>query len=92
MSAAIAMVLTGPEPIAAHHVLNGFDCERPALDGWLITRALRNEREFGSRTYVVREEGAVAACYSLSTGAVERRVAPGRPDVTRFSRETEPPQ
>ena len=72
------MALTGPEPLAAHHVLTGFDCGRPALDGWLISHALRNEREGGSRTYVVCEEGAVAAYYSLSTGSVERKVAPGR--------------
>ena len=72
------MALTGPEPISADHVLSGFDSGRPALDGWLISRATRNEREGGSRTYVVCQDGVVAAYYSLSTGSVARKDAPGR--------------
>ncbi len=71
------MALTKPESITADHVLSGFDCGRLALDSWLISHALRNEREGGSRTYVVCDEGVVAAYYSLATGSVERKAAPG---------------
>ena len=72
------MALTGPEPLAADHVLDGFDSGQPTLDTWLISRALRNEREGGSRTYVVCDHGVVVAYYCLSTGSVARKDSPGR--------------
>ena len=72
------MELTGPEPITADHVLGGFDSGRPALDSWLVSRALRNERDGGSRTYVVADGGVVAGYYCLSAGSVTHGVAPGR--------------
>ena len=71
------MELTGPEPITADHVLGGFDSGRPALDSWLVSRALRNERDGGSRTYVVADGGVVAGYYCLSAGPVTHGVAPG---------------
>lgn len=67
-----------PEPITADHVLAEFDCGRPVLDGWLVSRALRNEQEGGSRTYVVSEDGKVIGYYCLAAGSVLRRAAPGR--------------
>ena len=67
-----------PEPITADHVLAEFDCGRPVLDGWLVSRALRNEQEGGSRTYVVSEDGKVIGYYCLAAGSVMRRAAPGR--------------
>lgn len=67
-----------PEPITADHVLAEFDCGRPLLDGWLVSRALRNEQEGGSRTYVVSEDGKVIGYYCLAAGSVMRRAAPGR--------------
>ena len=70
--------MNGPEPITADHVVAAFDSGRPVLDGWLVSRALRNEREGGSRTYVVSDGGAVVAYYCLSAGSVMHRVAPGR--------------
>ena len=67
-----------PEPITADHVLAEFDCGRPVLDGWLVSRALRNEQEGGSRTYVVSEDGKVIGYYCLAAGSVMRRATPGR--------------
>ena len=72
------MELTRPEPIAADHDLAHFDSGRPVLDRWLVSRALRNEREGGSRTYVVSEGSAVTGYYCLSAGSVTHGVAPGR--------------
>ena len=72
------MALTGPEPLAADHVLDGFDSGQPTLDAWLISHALKNEREGGSRTYVVCDRGVVVAYYCLSTGSVSRKDSPGR--------------
>ena len=48
------------------------------LDGWLVSRALRNKRDGGSRTYVVSGGGVVAGYYCLSAGSVIHGVAPGR--------------
>lgn len=69
---------TAPEPIAAHHVLAGFDSGQPTLDNWLTARALRNERDGASRTYVVCDDGAVIAYYCLAAGSVQHRDMPGR--------------
>lgn len=72
------MGLTAPEPISADHVLAGFDSGQPSLDSWLTARALRNERDGGSRSYVVRDDGAVVAYYCLAAGSVQHREMPGR--------------
>ncbi len=69
---------TAPEPIATHHVLAGFDSGQPTLDNWLTGRALRNERDGASRTYVVCDDGAVIAYYCLAAGSVQHRDVPGR--------------
>lgn len=69
--------LTPPEPLGPEHDLSPFDCAEPALTLWLKTRALPNQGRF-ARTYVVAEGARVVAFYSLSAGAVERAVAPGR--------------
>ena len=54
------------------------DCGRPLLDGWLVSRAIRNEQEGGSRSYVVSDDGAVIGYYRLATGSVMHRVALNR--------------
>lgn len=72
------MGLTTPEPVSAEDDLTGFDSGQPTLDAWLTARALRNEREGGSRTYVVRDNGSVVAYYRLAAGSVEHRDMPGR--------------
>ena len=48
------------------------------LDDWLVSRALRNERDGGSRTYVLSDGGVAIGYYRLSAGSVMHRVAPGR--------------
>ena len=72
------MPLTGPEPLSERHILTGFDSGQPALDTWLVSRALRNERSGGSRTYVVCEDGRAVAYYSLSAASAAHRTVPGR--------------
>ncbi len=72
------MPLTGPEPISADRVLAGFDSGRASLDSRLTARALRNEREGGSRTYVICDQGVVVGYYCLATGSAQHRDMPGR--------------
>jgi len=66
-----------PVPLTSEHVLSGFDCGEPALNGWLQHRALKNENRF-SRTYVVCEGNRVVAYFCISAGAVDRATAPGK--------------
>lgn len=69
--------LTAPTPLTAEHELAGFDCAEPALNQWLIHRALKNESRF-SRTYVVCDGLRVVAYYCITAGAVERMAAPSK--------------
>ncbi|MCY3830350.1 MAG: GNAT family N-acetyltransferase [Rhodospirillaceae bacterium] len=72
------MPLTGPEPLSERHILTGFDSGQPALDSWLVSRALRNERSGASRTYVACEDGRAIAYYCLSAASAAHRAVPGR--------------
>lgn len=69
--------LSSPAHLTADHDLSDFDCGEPALNGWLRSRALKNESRF-SRTYVVCDGNRVAGYFCISAGAVERAAAPGR--------------
>ena len=66
-----------PESVRADHDPTSFDSGQPTLDAWLASRALKNERGGGSRTYVVCEKGRVVAYYCLATGSVGHGAAPG---------------
>ena len=72
------MSLSAPEPLAADHQLDDFACGQATLDGWLKARARKNEREGGSRTYVVCEGKAVVGYYALAVGSVIAAEAPGK--------------
>lgn len=76
-SAHPSSVLSAPVPLTSEHDLSGFDCGEPALNDWLLERALKNESRF-SRTYVVCEGNRVVAYFCISAGAVDRAAAPGR--------------
>jgi len=74
-----------PQPLAAHHQVEGFTCGEPSLDEWLRRRASKNQANGSSRTYVVVEDDAVVAYYCLSAGAISHAEAPSnlkrnRPD------------
>ena len=72
------MSFAGPELLTSEHVLAGFDCGTPALNGWLARRALGNQSSGTSRTWVVTrtEIGRVVAFYASSTASVIRSSAP----------------
>ena len=72
------MRLPAPRPIRAEDDVGAFDSGNPALDGWLRERALRNERDDASRTYVVSDASRVIAYYSLAAAAVPHAAATGR--------------
>lgn len=71
--------LRSPEPLAAHHVLDGFDCGEPSLNEWLKRRAAQNQQSGASRTFVSADaQGHVAAYYALASSAIAPAIAPGR--------------
>jgi GNAT superfamily N-acetyltransferase len=78
-------VISAPQPLADHHVVDAFDCGEPSLDDWLKRRATGNQASGASRTYVVCVGEAVVGYYCLAAGALGHADAPGalrrnRPD------------
>ena len=69
-----------PEPLASHHVLEGFRSGVESLDRWLLEHARPAAAANTARTYVVtdREQERVVAFHALAAGAVELRVATAR--------------
>lgn len=71
------MSLTGPAPLDDSHQLDAFRCAEPELERWLKRRALRNQREGASRTFVVCEGARVVGYYALAAGSVLHAQAAG---------------
>lgn len=72
------MTFAAPVPLEAHHLTEGFACGAESLDHWLKRRALKNQVQGASRTYVVCENNQVVAYYALASGAVLVIEATGR--------------
>jgi len=77
--------MLAPQPLAADHRIDDFRSGEPALDEWLRRRALKNQVNGSSRTYVVAEDKAVIGYYCLAAGAIGHADAPrnlkrNRPD------------
>jgi len=70
--------ITAPEPITEAHPIESFSCDVPVLDEWLKRRALKNEVSGASRTFVICQDEQVVGYYTLATGSVEHRNAPGK--------------
>lgn len=68
----------GPELLSHEHSIEGFDCGEEPLNRWLIERALHNQAEGGSRTWVVTDGARVVAYYASSTAVVLHAAATGR--------------
>lgn len=67
-----------PEKLNSSHRLESFDSGNSQLDDWLKRRALKNELEGASRTYVLCVGKVVVAYYCLANGAVAQTTATGR--------------
>lgn len=78
-------MISAPEPLNEKHQLADFDCGKVSLDDWLKRRAIKNQANDSSRTYVVCEDGKVIGYYCLAAGAIGHGDAPSavrrnRPD------------
>ncbi|MDX2346549.1 MAG: GNAT family N-acetyltransferase [Legionella sp.] len=70
--------ISRPELITRDHQLNDFKSGEMVLDHWLKQRAIKNETEGASRTFVVHENKRVIGYYALATGSVAFDKAPGK--------------
>lgn len=77
-------MISHPEVLTEAHDLAAFDCGKPALNSWLKTRALANQRRGFTVVVVIHEQQRVIGYYGLSPTAVEpatlpRKVRTGQP-------------
>lgn len=72
------MAWTAPEPLAAGHGLEGFDCSKPSLNDWLPRHARQAQGSGSAKTFVVCEGNRVAGYFSLTVGQVDTLDAPQR--------------
>jgi GNAT superfamily N-acetyltransferase len=73
------MALRAPAPLAAHHLINTFDCGVTSLNDWLTRRALQNQTSGATRTFVSTDQAMNAvAYYALASSAIAPAAAPGR--------------
>lgn len=70
--------LSSPEPIAEYHQSETFSSGEPTLDDWLKRRALKNDRNNASRTFVVHQNNKIVGYYCLATGSVEINNVPSK--------------
>ena len=78
-------MLSAPQSLSDEHDVADFDSGEPALDDWLRRRAVKNQANGSSRTYVVCEGDRVTGYYCLAAGAIGHAEAPStlrrnRPD------------
>ncbi|CAN7619942.1 GNAT family N-acetyltransferase [Phenylobacterium sp. LjRoot219] len=72
------MAISVPEVLTAEHDLTSFNCGKPALNAWLKTRALANQRNGFTVVVVIHDAHRVVGYYGLSPTAVESAVLPRR--------------
>lgn len=73
----MSLQLHAPVPLAASHLLDGFECGEPVLDEWRKRRATSNQLSGASRTFVVADQGGrVYGYYAMAAGAVAHQMAP----------------
>lgn len=70
--------LSAPKKLSELHQLEHFQSGEESLDRWIKQRALKNERDGASRTYVVCSENQVVGYYCLANGAIASQIATGK--------------
>ena len=72
------MALCAPQPLDAGHLLDPFDCGKPALNEWLIRHARQAHASGSARTYVLVDDQRIAGYFSLAVGQIDSLEAPER--------------
>lgn len=71
-------LIGAPEKLSGKHDLSTLASGEAVIDEWLRKRALDNEAQGASRTYVVCSGRRVAGFYALAVGAIAHAEPPGR--------------
>jgi len=69
--------IAAPAPLRAEHRLDAFQCAAAELESWLKERALKNQLDGASRTFVACANEDVVGYYALAAGAVLHAQASG---------------
>ena len=72
------MALSTIEPLSDSHDLEGFECGKPALDGWLKTFARANQSHGFTRVMAIHEDGKVVGYYGFAPSAIDASATPRR--------------
>ena len=72
------MGIAAPCPITSTHDVSTFDCGDTTLNHWLQHRAIKNENNGASRSFVVCNANTIIGYYSLAVGAIDRDDSPGK--------------
>lgn len=65
-----------PEPLLPEHDLKDFNSGVSSLDEWLKQRAIKNDQNHASRTFILHHEMKVFAYYCLAAGSVAAELTP----------------
>lgn len=65
------MSVSAPQPLAAGHRLEAFDCGQPTLTQWLLKHARQAQGSGSARTFVACDQVRVVAYYSLTVGQID---------------------
>lgn len=68
-------IITAPVLLDSNHSGAGFDCGEISLNEWLRTKALKNQLNGASRTFVVsnKNDSNIIGFYCLSTGSIQHK-------------------
>ncbi|MDG1734087.1 MAG: GNAT family N-acetyltransferase [Thalassotalea sp.] len=69
--------ISEPLPLCSSFDLSQFDCGEESLNYFLKKKSMKNQVSGASKTYVCTVDGKGVAYYSLASGCVERKLAPG---------------
>jgi len=72
----MSLEVSAPQTLTADHLLNAFECGESSLNDWLKRRALANQLNGATRTFVVTDpDKRVYGYYALAAGAVSHQMA-----------------
>jgi GNAT superfamily N-acetyltransferase len=69
--------IAAPAPLGSAHRVDTYQCIEAELEGWLKERALKNQLDGASRTFVACANEEVVGYYALAAGAVLHVQVPG---------------
>lgn len=62
------MNLRRPHALGPHHLVEGFDCGKTALNDWLLRHARKAQNSGSAKTFVVTDGDRVTGYFSLIVG------------------------